>query len=181
MPSSGGLARFHTGVATELLNSSLEAFENGLDLAALIPVGERTHIAARSSTAVIAPFGDSDDIPLQRRMFNGGENTVRSFREHRLGPVDANNEPLGGEARSLVSLELRRALAGNLSGAVFYDAGNVELEWEDYLEMDGFRHAVGVGVRYLLPIGPLRLDAAWNPDHRSEEDEWVVHFAVGLP
>jgi outer membrane protein assembly complex protein YaeT len=181
MPSSGRLARFHTGVATELLNSSIEAFENGVDLATLIPVDERTQIVARGSTAVIAPFGGTDDIPLQRRMFNGGENTVRSFREHRLGPVDPNNEPVGGEARSLVSLELRRGISGNLSGAVFYDAGNVELEYEDYFEMDGFRHAVGLGVRNLLPIGPLRLDAAWNPDHRSEEDEWVVHFAVGLP
>jgi outer membrane translocation and assembly module TamA len=76
---------------------------------------------------------------------------------------------------------VRRRVAGNLSGALFYDTGNVELNFEDYLDFADFRHGIGVGIRYLLPIGPLRLDAAWNPDARDGEDEWVIHFAVGLP
>ena len=37
------------------------------------------------------------------------------------------------------------------------------------------------GLRYLLPIGPLRIDAAFSPDRRSGEDEWVVHFGIGMP
>jgi outer membrane protein assembly complex protein YaeT len=177
----GGLARFHSSVALEALGSSLEAFETGIDLSATLPVGERTQVAAAMRTALIAPYGDSDQIPLQFRMFNGGENTVRSFRESELGPLDSTGEPIGGETRTGLSVELRRRVAGNLSGALFYDTGNVELNFEDYLDFADFRHGIGVGIRYLLPIGPLRLDAAWNPDARDGEDEWVIHFAVGLP
>jgi outer membrane translocation and assembly module TamA len=39
---------------------------------------------------------------------------------------------------------------------------------------------VGVGLNYLLPIGPVRLDAAWNPDRREGEDEYVIHFSLGM-
>ena len=181
IPRSGNLARLHTGVAVDALGSSIEAFEAGVDLTTVVSFGDSTQLAAAGRVGVIQPYGDTDEIPLQRRLFNGGENTVRSFRESKLGPVDPNNEPLGGEARTMMSIELRRRLGGNLSGALFYDLGNVELNHEDYFDFDGFRHGIGIGVRYLLPIGPLRVDAAWNPDHRSSESEFVVHFSVGLP
>ena len=181
MPRRGGFARFHTGVALEALGSEIEIFEYGLELAAVLLVGERTLIAARAGGAIVAPYGDTAEVSIQRRLFNGGENTVRSFREDELGPKDPNGEPIGGEARTLVSLEARRMIRGNVSGALFWDVGNVELDYGDYFEFDDMRHGIGVGLRYLLPIGPLRLDAAWNPDHQSNEDEWVVHFAVGLP
>ena len=38
-------------------------------------------------TGLIAPIGETDVIPIQVRMFNGGENTVRSFREDELGRI----------------------------------------------------------------------------------------------
>ena len=177
----GGLARFHTAYATEVLGSSLEAFSSGLDLLATLPLGEHTFLAGAARASFIAPYGDSNAIPLQFRKFNGGENSVRSFKESELGPLDPGGEPIGGEARTLLSLELRKRISGNVSGALFYDLGNVQLDYEDYFAFDDFRHGVGLGLRYLLPIGPLRLDAAWNPDHASGESEWVVHFAVGLP
>jgi outer membrane protein assembly complex protein YaeT len=181
MPREGGLARFYTGIALDALGSSIEIFEYGLDLSTVLQVGDHTLVAARAGGAIVAPYGDTTAVPIQRRLFNGGENTVRSFREDELGPKDPNGEPVGGEARTIVSLEARRMIRGNVSGALFYDLGNVELDYRDYFEFDGMRHGIGVGLRYLLPIGPLRLDAAWNPDNQSNEDEWVVHFAVGLP
>ena len=57
----------------------------------------------------------------------------------------------------------------------------VEAQAEDLFAFDDVRTGVGVGLRYLLPIGPLRVDAAFNPDRRSGEAEWVVHFAIGMP
>lgn len=181
MPNEGGLARFHSGIALDALGSSIEIFEYGLDLSTVLQVGDHTQLAARAGGSIVAPYGDTSEVSIQRRLFNGGENTVRSFREDELGPKDPNGEPVGGEARTLVSLEARRMLRGNVSGALFYDLGNVELDYRDFFQFDGMRHGIGAGLRYLLPIGPLRLDAAWNPDPHSGEDDWVVHFAVGLP
>ena len=130
---------------------------------------------------VIAPAFDDTTIPLQERFFAGGENSVRSFRESRLGPSDADGEPLGGEAFSTLSLEWRHELGGAFQSALFADAGYVEAQAEDLFALDDVRTGVGVGLRYLLPIGPLRLDAAFNPDRRAGEAEWVVHFAIGMP
>jgi hypothetical protein len=66
-------------------------------------------------------------IPLQERFFNGGENTVRSFKEKELGPKDSSTgEPVGGEAFNVFSIELRQRLKRALEGALFYDVGNVE-------------------------------------------------------
>jgi outer membrane translocation and assembly module TamA len=46
----------------------------------------------------------------------------------------------------------------------------------------GFRPGVGVGLQYLLPVGPARVDFAWNPDRdeKCDEDLFVVHFSVGM-
>ena len=52
--------------------------------------------------------------------------------------------------------------------------------WEDYLQ--DFRAGVGFGLQYLTPLGPARLDLAWNPDPRESEGEatFVWHFSIGM-
>jgi len=106
---------------------------------------------------------------------------VRSFREDELGPTDLDGDPVGGEGATTLSLEWRHLLTGNLAGALFVDAGNVTRDITDYLDFPDFRYGVGAGIRYLLPVGPLRLDFAVNPDPRDGEDEYVLHFSVGFP
>ena len=181
MPTRGTVLRGYAGLSALELGSSAELAEGGFEASIVTPLIGSTLLAADARGAVIAPFGETSVVPLQRRLFNGGENSVRSFKESDLGPTDPRGEPLGGEARSVVSMELRRPIAGNLSGVLFYDAGNVRLDYQDFLDFEAYRQAVGVGARYLLPIGPLRLDFAVNPDPRDDEDDWVLQFAVGLP
>jgi outer membrane translocation and assembly module TamA len=65
----------------------------------------------------------------------------------------------------------------NLYFALFYDIGTVASQ---PLALSEPGHAVGVGVRYRTPIGPLRLDFAVNPGPRfAAEKSWAVHFSVG--
>ncbi len=138
-------------------------------------------LALSLRTGAIVPTRGGDVIPLQERFFNGGENTVRSFREDELGPKDSDGNPLGGEAFTVVSVELRRELAGRLDGALFLDAGNVVEQYEDYFRFPGFASAIGAGLRYRLPIGPIRLDVGANPSPHEGEDHWVAHLSVGMP
>jgi outer membrane translocation and assembly module TamA len=44
-----------------------------------------------------------------------------------------------------------------------------------------FRSGYGAGLRYLLPIGPLRVDLGVNPNPLDDEDELVLHVSVGFP
>ena len=75
---------------------------------------------------------------------------------------------------------------GNLSAVGFVDAGNV---WEDAWEFDAgdLRYAVGPGLRYLTPIGPVRVDLGYQLtpieglliEGEPEKRHWRVHFSIG--
>jgi len=105
---------------------------------------------------------------------------VRSFEEDELGPLDANGEPLGGEAYTVLTLEARRRLVGRLEGALFYDVGNVTPDAADFWDFEGFESGIGIGLRYLTPVGPIRLDGALNPDPDPGAADGAIHFSVGM-
>lgn len=138
------------------------------------------NLVLRSEQSLLWPHEGSDRVPLQQRWFNGGEASVRSFREAQLGPTDGAGIAIGGEYRNLFGVELRAPLWRTFELGVFADAGNVGVAVQDF-SLDDLRYALGVGLRLLLPIGPVRLDAAWNPDQRPGDEEWVLHFSVGYP
>lgn len=137
-------------------------------------------LATSFRAGMVLPYGQDDEVPLQERYFNGGENTVRSFREGLLGPKDANGEPLGGEGWSVASIEARQRLQGRLEAALFVDAGTVASDVEDWIRFEQPSFGLGGGLRYMLPVGPVRLDGAWNPDPREDESGGAVHLTVGL-
>ncbi|HUR28616.1 MAG TPA: BamA/TamA family outer membrane protein [Planctomycetota bacterium] len=180
VPNDGTITKLTVQVGDGAIGSELDFVALRLAHSTYVPVWEGAVVAASWRTGMIVPTHNSDTIPLQVRFFNGGENTVRSFREDQLGPTDAQDNPLGGEVFHVLSAELRQKLTGNLDGALFFDTGNVQLAHEDYFESTGFRDAIGVGLRYVLPIGPIRLDLGINPDPQSGESRSVLHFTVGM-
>jgi outer membrane protein insertion porin family len=118
-------------------------------------------------------------IPIDERFFNGGSNTVRSFGERTLGPHDRHGNPIGGEFFTVFNVEYTFPIFGELQGAVFGDAGNL-LPTSEHPGLDDMRYAVGLGLRYKLPIGPIRLDYGFNPDPRPDEDFGAFHFSFGF-
>jgi outer membrane protein insertion porin family len=127
---------------------------------------------------VIQPYhvraGDpSEGVPLAERFFGGGDTSNRGFPENQAGPRDLlTGFPLGGNALLFHSTELRFPLIGNnIGGVLFHDAGNVYARPGDISfrvhqrNIDDFNymvHAVGFGLRYRTPIGPVRLDLAYS-------------------
>lgn len=179
-PRSGSKATMRLEWADDGLGSQVEFLRARLEAVRLFGLGDDRVLAAAARTGLVAPFGVSSEVPLPERFFNGGENSVRSFAEDELGPK-SNGDPLGGESATYLSLEYRQPIAGNLAGALFADAGNIALDWRDYFDFPGWGYGVGLGLRYLLPIGPVRIDAGFNPFAEDEQDDWVVHFSVGYP
>lgn len=180
-PTSGAFTEVSAEVAADALGSELSFFRTRLTTALFTEVTEDDVLGVGLRMGLIAPALDDSEIPLQERFFAGGENSVRSFRESQLGPEDSDGQPLGGEAFGTLSVEWRRELSGPFQTAVFVDAGFVEPQASDIFDLEDVRYGVGVGLRYLLPIGPLRVDAAFNPDRERGENEWVVHFGIGMP
>jgi outer membrane protein assembly complex protein YaeT len=118
-------------------------------------------------------------IPIDERFFNGGATTVRSFGERDLGPHDRKGNPIGGEFLTVFNIEYTFPIFGELQGALFTDAGNL-LPTSEEPGLDDMRYAVGGGLRYKLPIGPIRLDYGVNPDPHEDEDFGAFHFSFGF-
>jgi len=129
-------------------------------------------------------------IPLPERFLAGGGNSHRGFAINQAGPRDpCTGAPLGGGAVFINNLEMRTPpvllpfVEDNLSFVLFHDAGNVFATPRDILKglrftqdkqgcqslsqtavcnFNYLSHAVGAGVRYRTPIGPLRVDFGYN-------------------
>jgi outer membrane protein insertion porin family len=114
-------------------------------------------------------------VPIDERFFNGGSTTVRSFYETELSPKDNNNHPIGGLARSIFNVEYDVPIFGDLVGAAFMDAGGTGDN-----PFDNFATAVGGGVRYNLPIGPVRVDYGVNPAPRKNQSLSVLSLSFGF-
>lgn len=180
-PSRGNTTRASAEFASSLLGSEIDFVRfQGLHTSIVRLHADSTLLVLSLRTGCIVPTGATTDIPLQERFFNGGESTVRSFEEDQLGPQDADGTPLGGEAYSVLSIELRQHIGGRWKGALFGDAGNVVPDHTDYFELTDIRYAIGVGLRYSLPIGPIRVDAALNPDPEDGEADGAIHVSLGL-
>ncbi len=143
-------------------------------------------------------FGNtvSSDIPLPERFFAGGDASLRGFGLNQAGPRDpVTGYPVGGQAELFFNQELRfpmhlPKLGSKLGGAIFYDGGNVfsrlgtitfRTAPSAFSQSTGalsyFSHTVGFGFRYATPIGPIRVDLAYqlNPP------QFISACTIGTP
>jgi outer membrane protein assembly complex protein YaeT len=120
-----------------------------------------------------------DTIPIDERYFLGGANTVRSFKEKEMGAPGNNAYPTGGSGYSLLNAETDFPLLKKLRGALFFDTGSLST-FGSQIPTTNYRSAVGLGVRYELPVGPVRLDVGVNPNRRTEEQWGAVHLSFGM-
>jgi outer membrane protein insertion porin family len=97
-----------------------------------------------------------------------------------VSPIDANGVRTGGDIELLGNVEYIIPLPFNIRLATFFDTGNVYGFGVKFDPTD-LRYAVGAGVRWLSPFGPIRIDYGLNLDRRSGEDPGAFHFSVGSP
>ena len=143
-------------------------------------IGKKLLIARQTTFGDIIPFNYQSRttdplaaIPFPERFFSGGGSSHRGFPENQAGPRDLTTGfPIGGKALFFNSTELRMPLLGdNIGGVFFHDAGNVyssldkisfRLRQRNLQDFDYMVHAVGFGIRYRTPIGPVRVDLAYS-------------------
>jgi outer membrane protein insertion porin family len=120
-------------------------------------------------------------IPLPERFFAGGAYGPRGWPVDDVGPgIISNGEfyPTGGNALLLGGAELRYDLTRSFQLAGFFDIGNVYREVQD-ISLPELRRSVGLGVRYLTPIGPIRLDYGHKIDRLPGEPAGRFHLTIG--
>jgi outer membrane protein assembly complex protein YaeT len=126
------------------------------------------------------------ELPASERFFAGGDTTVRGFAQDQLGTaatIDAKGFPNGGNALVILNAELRLPVRGGLGVVGFFDTGNVFAK-VDAIDFGELRSAVGFGVRYRSPVGPIRVDIGFKVNRRDIvpgklEDLTAVHISLG--
>lgn len=114
------------------------------------------------------------DIPSSQRFFTGGDQTVRGYDYESLGPRDADGQLIGGKFLNVASIEYSRRVAAHWRLAVFHDRGRA------YNESGAPWHSsVGVGLRWLSPVGQIRFDVAFPLDKNA--DGFRIHIFMGPP
>jgi outer membrane protein insertion porin family len=121
-----------------------------------------------------APLGRTTAIPPYRQFFGGGPDSVRGFRESRLGPKDQFGNPYGGNMRITSQNELifpmpaKFAQTARVSafldlGGVYQTGSAIKFYGPDNLTPDcysfrceGLKRSVGVAVQWLAPLGLFR-------------------------
>ncbi len=122
-------------------------------------------------------YDDTVAVPIYERYYVGGANTIRGYRERRVGPRDpGNREPIGGEAFWVANIEESFPIVPNLiKGALFFDTGNAFDEIDNF-GSGGTYSGVGAGVRIKTPIGPVKLDAGYPLDDIEGEKKAVRFY-----
>jgi outer membrane translocation and assembly module TamA len=184
-PRQGYVINAHMEKAGQILRGSFEYTELSGEVRGYIPLGSRFVWANRARSGTLA--GSSAAlIPFYKRYFVGGSSSVRGWGRYQVSPLTPAGQPIGGRTMMEVSTEARFGIRGKLGGVLFVDGGNVwEGPWE--VRASELRWAVGPGIRYDTPIGPMRVDLGLqlNPieglvvDGREANRKWRVHFSIG--
>ena len=139
-------------------------------------VGDTTVLAGRLEYGSILG-GAIPAVPADRRFYSGGGGSVRGYAYQAVGPRLSNNQPLGGLSLAEASFEVRHSLNSRWGVAGFVDAGTVGLaQAPDFHDTSV---GAGVGVRYNLGFGPLRLDLATPLNPREGDSRIQVYISIG--
>ena len=176
-PTRGIYSSLSVDISKGIENSLDDFFKYRLETRYYYTPVKKLTFAVRGRYGYIDPFGTDSTIPEDQRFFLGGTSDVRGFDENELR-VDAEGDPVGGRTAVLGSLEARYDLGLNFELATFYDVGTIRDPLED-AGSDDFRSAVGLGLRYVTPIGPVGLMYGWKLDPMEGESSGELHFAIG--
>ena len=138
-------------------------------------------IATRLGGGVAWPTESSADLLPNVRFFAGGGRSMRGFERRRLGPVDSDGEPVGGEALVEASAEVRFPVWWKIRAAAFVDGGNVWANRHD-ASVGELEYAAGPAVMVTTPVGPIRADLGFRLGTISDgEPRTAFHLSIGHP
>ena len=189
-PSAGSVMQVTLVHASRyVLSDTLYEFNRGeLEVAKYYPLSRRSAFAWRIRGGTILPqrlslLGQSTQfVPPDQRFYAGGPNSVRGYARNELGPRvyvtdsiivqgtdttlrNLRASPTGGNTVVTANLELRvptPIFPDRVRLGLFVDVGQVWERGDTLTAVSGLRVTPGLGLRFITPLGPVRLDAAYN-------------------
>jgi outer membrane protein insertion porin family len=196
-PTSGSLIGTDAELAARSIGSQVGFFKTFVQgftyrrlrsSSTVVVLGARVGLAAGFPRTVMRDGETTivDDLPASERFFAGGDTTVRGFTLDLLGTpetIGPDTFPTGGHGLIVLNAEARLPLRGGLGAVAFIDGGNVWRNVED-MDFSQIRGAVGFGLRYRSPVGPIRVDLGFKLDRRiirpgERERPTALHISLG--
>jgi outer membrane protein insertion porin family len=170
-------ARHRVGVGYTIPGSDVEFYTLNYDYLQFLPLTKWFTVMLNSEIGYGMALGDTTSLPPFRNYFAGGPDSVRGFRESRLGPKDSYGNPYGGNLKFATQLELLMPMPEKWRNtarfSAFFDIGNVfSTENVNFVGKDGvtpvyydfafdkLRYSTGVAVQWLAPLGVFRFSYA---------------------
>lgn len=170
-PHNGYRLQFDSKVAKEGLGSDNNLLYGTALVKGLTTVLDNHRFLARAQIGGSATNGYKS-IPPSLRFFAGGDQSVRGYDYQSLSPENSDGDRVGGRYMVSGSLEYQYSVAEKWRVATFVDQGN---SFNDF-ELPNLKTGVGMGVRWVSPVGPIRLDLA----HALDDPGGIrLHFSMG--
>jgi outer membrane protein assembly complex protein YaeT len=202
VPTRGWSALFQPQLSAPILGSDAKFLKLFTQETALVNLGRPGVLAGSIRLGAIEPFRTlptsdpniaglpSSNVFVDERFFAGGPATHRAYQPDLLGlpdrtlfvvPGQRDYSPVGGNGLALVNLDYRFPIAGAFGGVLFADAGDVWADWRD-LRFGDLKPGIGIGARYVSPIGPISFNLGWKLKRDPREVATpVVSFSFGNP
>ncbi len=171
-PHNGYRLQFDLQAAKEGLGSDTNLIHGNVLLKGLTTLGQNHRLLGRVQFGGSATNGYQQNIPPSLRFFAGGDQSVRGYDYQSLSPKNNQGDRIGGRYLVAGSAEYQYSIAEKWRLATFVDQGNSF----NSLEFPSLKTGVGIGVRWVSPVGPLRLDLARALD---DDGGFRLHFSMG--
>ncbi|WP_369959327.1 autotransporter assembly complex family protein [Pseudomonas benzenivorans] len=170
-PNRGYRLQFDLAGAKQGLLADADVIHGTVLLKGLTTLADKHRLLGRVQLGA-TESGGFKGVPPSLRFFAGGDQSVRGYDYQSLSPENAQGDKIGGRYLFAVSAEYQYGLTERWRLATFVDQGNSF----NALELPSLKSAVGFGLRWVSPVGPLRLDLA----HPLDDQGGVrLHFSMG--
>lgn len=158
-----------SGAAFLKLKGEGSAYQS-LDSASKFVLAERVAVGSIVGTGL-------QNVPADRRFYSGGGGSVRGYAYQGIGPKDPTGQPIGGLSFFETSVEMRIGITDTIGIVPFIDAGTVSTR--SVPNFSDVKMGAGVGLRYVTPFGPLRIDAAVPLNRDPGDPHFGIYAGIG--
>lgn len=178
-PLRGTYTSLSLETAGGILGGSNHFGRSILDFSSFINPARKSVLGFRAQFGEISPFGVSEEggISLNERFELGGAASMRGYDYASIGPIDARQKQ-SGYVLINSNVELRFPFYRKLWMGLFIDSGGIWMERGEIAPSD-LKFSCGLGFRYSLPMGPLRLDYARRLTDSTPGELGRLYVAIG--
>ena len=177
-PTEGYFASVSTTPSYEINGSTVFASVEG-SASGYLGLGAEDRIVLAGKLSAGSLFGGSGlaSIPATRRFFAGGGGSVRGYAYQEISPYNDAGDATGGRSYATGSFEVRMQVTETIGIVPFLDVGSVSRN--NVPNFSDLRMGAGVGLRYMTPFGPLRLDVAVPLQRYDDGSRYGIYAGIG--